>query len=108
MSFFEVGSWMNSFIFEKLSSRLLGSMRILHRTTRIDTLKPARESPTDPATGQAPLANSTREPIDETPDEFAVRVLGLGLAQAADLLGAAESVGNAGSRMLGSSLLGSQ
>jgi hypothetical protein len=102
MSFFEVRSWMNSHFFEKLSSRVLGAMRILQRTPRIDTLNPARESPTDPAKGQAPLANSTREPIDETPDEFAVRVLGLGLAQAA------ESVGNAGIRVLGSSLLGSQ
>ena len=45
MSFFEVGSWMNSFFFEKLSSRVtrecLGAMRILQRTSRIDTLKSA-------------------------------------------------------------------
>ncbi|MCE2753460.1 MAG: hypothetical protein LW720_16410 [Pirellula sp.] len=69
---------MNSFFLGKLSSRLLGSMRILQRTTRIDTLKTAPKnpfvSPADFAQGQAPLANSARESIDEKPDEFAVRL----------------------------------
>lgn len=78
MSFFEAGSWMNSFFLGKLTSRLLGSMRILQRTTRIDTLKTAPKnpfvSPADFAQGQAPLANSARESIDEKPDEFAVRL----------------------------------
>jgi hypothetical protein len=53
-------------------------MRILQRTTRIDTLKSAPKnpfvSPADFAQGQAPLANSARESIDEKPDEFAVRL----------------------------------
>jgi hypothetical protein len=53
-------------------------MRILQRTTRIDTLKMAPKnpfvSPADFAQGQAPLANSARESIDEKPDEFAVRL----------------------------------
>ena len=78
MSFFEVGSWMIFFFFEKLSSGVRGSMRILQRTTRIDTLKTAPKnpfvSPADFAQGQAPLANSARESIDEKPDEFAVRL----------------------------------
>lgn len=69
---------MNSFFLGKLSSRVLGSMRILQRTTRIDTLKMAPKnpfvSPADFAQGQAPLANSARESIDEKPDEFAVRL----------------------------------
>ncbi len=69
---------MNSFFLGKLTSRLLGSMRILQRTTRIDTLKSAPKnpfvSPADFAQGQAPLANSARESIDEKPDEFAVRL----------------------------------
>ena len=69
---------MNSFFLGKLTSRLLGSMRILQRTTRIDTLKTAPKnpfvSPADFAQGQAPLANSARESIDEKPDELAVRL----------------------------------